>query len=1231
MLPLAPIAALIAAAPPPLPAPAPAPAQKRWPGAARALDDAADQAVTAATRGDRTALARVYRLWNLSAMIDRPDQVAKALDAIIAARRVDPLTRAHALYLRADLLLRAGLVDEAARARRELGLVTDAQLIGPFDNSAGNGHGAQHPPELALDLDGETAGMSHPLRWRSIAGLAPFGVIELSELLRPSRNATAFALFAVSVPAPVRAAIRVGATDQVKVFVDGEPVFAADRIGHGALDQHSFGVALGAGAHVVMVKVSWGDAAAKLIVRVTEPAGGGALPGAVVSADRAALDAAIAAASRRPKTRPASLAVADVQSSLARARPTAHILALRSDLYALLGLYDRRKLPPPPQVDLHAAIHADPADPSLRFFYAHRVEGADRAIAKRQLVAALASDPGHAPSLVKLAGMARSSALTIEARAHLERAIASDPTFLQARISMASLRFDNPFERDLAVAALAAAPGIERSPEALSELARRREGLGDAVGAKAAAKACLRIDERQDEARALLIRAARDAGDQATVLAHIDRGLALEPWSLRLRLDKARALAMPGTQAALTAALASLQDAGPTFGDIADLWDFAAQLSLELGDTEGGLASLEKSLTLDPHRTAVRRHRAFLANRKTELEDAFSLDPADLRDTPVDPEEEKWGAVMLAERTAVRLFPSGQSSRFKQLLIRVHKAEIGEQLRTHRVSFSPSRERVEVLTAERIRPNLEIVKARRVSEQGPRGKVSGMYIDARSKRIQFDRVEAGDIIHIRYRVDSIGENLFGGFFGHIEPVQSGLPKRNVQIVALAPASRQLYPASMRAPEPTVTVTDDVQRTEWSFDRVPALDSEPFAPPYAERAMMVSLSTYSSWSELAHWYAGLFRDQMELDDAARAQAKAVVEGVTDEREKIRRLYNYVVKNTRYVGIELGIHGWKPFNATEVHRRRYGDCKDKATLLASLLRENGVDATIALVRTADRGRIPPDHATMWAFNHAITYVPSQELFLDGTAEFSGSTELPYLDQGAMALVVHPDGTSQLTEPAKSPPSANTNRSSYTATLAPDGSMSLVGEETFRGARAARLRQEYEEPRLRRTRLEKVLGQVLPGVRVLDAAFSDLSDLEAPASYRYEAKVDKHGVREDGTLRVPLTLFPHRVAEAYAGLAEREEDMRIDYAWTTTNVIRYALPSGMTVKQLPQSDSVDNPFISLQQTVQAVDGGYETIDTLTLKTDRIAAADYPAFRAACLAIDRALERDVIIEVAR
>jgi hypothetical protein len=231
--------------------------------------------------------------------------------------------------------------------------------------------------------------------------------------------------------------------------------------------------------------------------------------------------------------------------------------------------------------------------------------------------------------------------------------------------------------------------------------------------------------------------------------------------------------------------------------------------------------------------------------------------------------------------------------------------------------------------------------------------------------------------------------------------------------------------------------------------------------------------------------------------------------------------------------------------------------------------------------------------------------------------------------MGLIVSPDGATRLVTLPESKPEENLNSSKYVATLTRDGALRLDGTERFFGARASPLRQEFEEAELRKTTLEKQLNQVFTGVHISDLSFSDLSNLEIPVEYNYHASIERYGAEENGRYLIPVALFQHQVANAYGSLAERKTDLYGTHPWSTRNVVHYVLPKGARIESLPEGETrVDSEHISLVQKVTRLpDGGFETDDTVTLKSRRIPTRAYAEFRKTCLAIDRALARTVVI----
>lgn len=1209
-----------------LPAPARSASSQVWPGTNAYIRRLQNEILGSARSGHSSTLARLHRLENFTRFEPAPEALEIGTLAVIDAKRTSGLAKDHARYILAQRRRGQGRPQEEASLLAQLGMVRDGLILGPFDNPAGAGHSTALAPETAPSPSEVMNAQGEASRWRSFSGLAPHGTIELSQFLTPASEATAYVAVGVRVPRATQAALRVGATDAVKAWANSDLVLDNDTRRFAALDQESVGITLRRGLNLILVKVSWSQDTGQLLLRITNPKGG--------QIKNLEFD-----------TSPESLAEAwperGFTGSIIKTRKVHTVLdglntdespeglALDADLLAVLGLYDQRKRPRPPQQLLMRAVAQDPADPNLRFMLAHRTRSVDASRARAQFNAALFADPGYAPAHLGLGSLAREAGRLIDARTHLDAAVTADPTSGAAHIARASLGFEMLDEGGVALSRLnqawSSTPSLRKHFPLQMQLARMQESLTDGQASQVHAKSILQGNPNHRSARSMAIRLAIDSRQYGAAAQLLAAEIADRPHILGARLRYARLLA--GQPHGLSAALEVLSTAGQDFNRAPEVWALRADMHISAAQEDEAVEALTQAQDRAPHNPDYRRRLHQLRPAADGSPGQGSVDAVALSKTPVTAQEKRYGATYLADIKTIRRLSNGKSTRTQQFVVRLHNSQLEEALKAQRIYYSPSRETVRILAAQRIRANGEIVPASQILDEGPSGKVSGMYVDQRFKLVLFDDLEAGDAVHIRYRVDAIGADILGGFFGDITPVQSYLPKESFVYEVITPADQPLYQGTLKVAPAEPSTIDGETTLAWHLTDIPALDSEPLGPPYTAVAQFISVSSYADWDALGQWYGPLFSEQMVLDDAARTAGRTALKGATDPAEKVRRLYDYVVKNTRYVGIELGVHGWKPFKASEVHRRRYGDCKDKATLLSALLRDNGVDATLTLVRTADRGPVPANHATMWAFNHAITYVPELDLFLDPTAEFNGSSELPTADQGAVGLIVYPDGrTKRVTLPI-SDSKQNTNASTYQAEIARTSQLKLQGTETFTGAPAAEVRRFLQEPEQRIRRIEEPLAQIFPGVKVTRADFSDLDNFEREVSYSYDIEVPSYGRRDTDSLSVAVALFQHQVTAAYAQLPVRGSAIHITHAWQTQNIVRYLLPKGSKVTTLPEGLSIDTPHISLQQIIRPVDGGFETNDTVTLKSRVIPPQDYQEFRKACLAIDRAMARKVVI----
>ena len=136
----------------------------------------------------------------------------------------------------------------------------------------------------------------------------------------------------------------------------------------------------------------------------------------------------------------------------------------------------------------------------------------------------------------------------------------------------------------------------------------------------------------------------------------------------------------------------------------------------------------------------------------------------------------------------------------------------------------------------------------------------------------------------------------------------------------------------------------------------------------------------------------------------------------EAEKEAAILDYVDREVRYTGIEFGEAAIVPHDPAETLALKYGDCKDKATLLVAMLRAAGIPSYVAMLNAGSRLDVPAELPGMGLFDHAIVYVPGipglhpgdADLWIDATDQYARLGQLPINDQGRHALIARPEST-------------------------------------------------------------------------------------------------------------------------------------------------------------------------------------------------------------------------------
>ena len=309
---------------------------------------------------------------------------------------------------------------------------------------------------------------------------------------------------------------------------------------------------------------------------------------------------------------------------------------------------------------------------------------------------------------------------------------------------------------------------------------------------------------------------------------------------------------------------------------------------------------------------------------------------------------------------------------------------------------------------------------------------AGLYVDARLMYFTLPEISDGCIIDYAYSTNNLGHVMRGEFWRKVyfqgsQPVQYyrftvHIPKKkqlNYQISGTPEVTADLQSStSFLNIEPTITENSYIRTYTFEVQNVPPLKEEYLMPAPQDLAYSISISSIDSWDKLVTWYATLIREQDTITPEITKKTEQILRGAWSRTEKVKRLYEYVATNIQYLGYELGIWAIKPYPADFVLKVGKGDCKDKTTLLSTMLSSVGINSYPVLISAGDtRGvnaHLPDGGSEVEAvpslayFNHMILAVEGSKnefIWLDPTAETCAFGDFPAGDQDRWALIINP----------------------------------------------------------------------------------------------------------------------------------------------------------------------------------------------------------------------------------
>jgi len=598
--------------------------------------------------------------------------------------------------------------------------------------------------------------------------------------------------------------------------------------------------------------------------------------------------------------------------------------------------------------------------------------------------------------------------------------------------------------------------------------------------------------------------------------------------------------------------------------------------------------------------------------------------PYRIAETPDIPVLEVSPIVVNIDNKVHKVAANGQASLYHQLEYEIVSEKGAQELPGYSIAYSPLRQNVEIIRAEIDRAG-QIIHLTNFGRARLSDPVYRMYYDLVAYQIPFPTLQVGDLVKIEYRVDETeGFNIFGDYFGDQEYFVTQYPTRRHSFTVIVPKERKLH-FHVEKMNPQLKQSEDEKHHiyTWTLDQISPFETESRMPGLEGYLPYVAVSTFDDWQNMARWYADLIRDQLTLDLETKKLVKKLIEGADDRLEIVKRIHEYVITNTRYVALEFGIHGYKPYQVNQVCSRQFGDCKDKASLIVALLREAGVPADVAIVRTADKGYVHTYPAMLTYFNHAIAYVPEFDLFLDGTAEFSGIDELPAQDQGALTLIVDAKGSGKLTKI----PIGNNSSQGYALEmhLKPNGNAAVSGRVSYTGVDAPMVREYLSIDAKLNQNLQELMADTVPGLDVFEAERGG-KRVNDPISLTFSGETRRLTQRGRGEIKIPLSILNAQLTQSYAPNAQRQFPINFGVPKTKSVDLKIEAPDGYVLGNLPSSLNMEdqNFGVSIQLNKEA-DNILRVNYQLSFKTAQVAPSDYESLRNMMQAHDQVLIQNI------
>ena len=509
-----------------------------------------------------------------------------------------------------------------------------------------------------------------------------------------------------------------------------------------------------------------------------------------------------------------------------------------------------------------------------------------------------------------------------------------------------------------------------------------------------------------------------------------------------------------------------------------------------------------------------------------------------------------------------------------------------------------------------------------------------LYSNARVYIISFPEITEGASIEYKIKVHR-NQLINKKDFVVSYPLQAQEPIITANLSIILPRQRTLYIKTLNERyndfganlKPKIKSQDNCLIYIWQFKNIPQIIPESNMPESVEINPTILVSTFSSWQEIYDWWWKLSQDKIKADASIKDKVQELISNENSEAAKIKAIYNFCAQKIRYVAVEYGQAGYEPHFAFDIFKNKYGDCKDQAILLVSMLKEAGFHAFPVLIPTKDCYNLNKDFPSV-LFNHCIAAVSIKDkiIFVDPTAQTCSFGDLPADAQGRRVLVFKEDGYEIQNTPLYP---AEHNLIKKRLLIKVNRDETITAQKTIFSLglydQGQRLWMLYTPPELIRESLKEEIQSISIGATLDSYSIKNLDDLDIPVILNYAFR----GL-EYFTIAGKARIMPQLAGLNTSLVAKDKRKYPIEFPVLDVKetILEIELPRNFVIKYMPPRITEESPWLKFMVEYNQKNNKIYFREKIELKKNIISQEDYPSFKVFFEDIAKKVKQRIILE---